>query len=337
MADDSSTGGMGSSGGTALGAIAGGIIGMGQGAINTNQNKKAQRRSYEMQRKLNEQGAELGLQMWKDTNYSAQIRELEKAGLSTGLIYGQGGAGGATTNAGSGGSAPSQAPANFELGMAMQGAQQMAQLELMKAQTNKTNAEAENIAGVEKENTIADTALKTMQTENQKLLNGITSETKEDVVATVKANYNKAEGEAAKAVAQGRYAEGTAKAESEKLQQEALNTIFQGEAIKAGTKLTQEQTRKIGEELAQGWEDLYQKARANDNQAGMVNIAGFNAKLNEILGKANIDIRQKELMIRGAEAFVNGIGGLKGKTTTTNSHTSSPTGETYHSSQTTTR
>ena len=34
--------------------------------------------------------------MWKDTNYSAQMEELKKAGLNPGLLYGMSG-GGATT------------------------------------------------------------------------------------------------------------------------------------------------------------------------------------------------------------------------------------------------
>ena len=31
------------------------------------------------------------LQMWKDTNFGAQRDEMEKAGLSVGLMYGNGG------------------------------------------------------------------------------------------------------------------------------------------------------------------------------------------------------------------------------------------------------
>ena len=41
--------------------------------------------------------------MWKDTNYAAQVEEMKKAGLSVGLMYGKGGAGGATTGAGAAG------------------------------------------------------------------------------------------------------------------------------------------------------------------------------------------------------------------------------------------
>ena len=37
------------------------------------------------------------LQMWKDTNFGAQRNEMEKAGLSVGLMYGNGGGSAAST------------------------------------------------------------------------------------------------------------------------------------------------------------------------------------------------------------------------------------------------
>ena len=40
------------------------------------------------------------LQMWKDTNFGAQRDEMEKAGLSVGLMYGHGGGSAASTAGG---------------------------------------------------------------------------------------------------------------------------------------------------------------------------------------------------------------------------------------------
>ena len=40
------------------------------------------------------------LQMWKDTNFGAQRNEMEKAGLSVGLMYGNGGGSAASTAGG---------------------------------------------------------------------------------------------------------------------------------------------------------------------------------------------------------------------------------------------
>ena len=57
-----------------------------------------------------EEQRKIQMQMWKDTNYAAQVEELKKAGLSIGLMYGKGGAGGTTTGAGATGVSAPQAP-----------------------------------------------------------------------------------------------------------------------------------------------------------------------------------------------------------------------------------
>ena len=46
---------------------------------------------------IKEEQRRMQMQMWEDTNYAAQVEQLKKAGLSIGLMYGKGGAGGATT------------------------------------------------------------------------------------------------------------------------------------------------------------------------------------------------------------------------------------------------
>lgn len=176
-APTASTGAVSSAGGTALGAIAGGLIGMGQGAINNNQNKKAQERSFKMQQALNRQAKELALQQWKDTNHSAQVRETKKAGLSVGLMY-EGGGGQGQTSTGSGGSAPSQAPANYDVGgMGIAGMQTMMQMKMMEAQIDKTKAETENLRGADRDNTIADTGVKTTVQKGNELANQLMGKT----------------------------------------------------------------------------------------------------------------------------------------------------------------
>lgn len=309
-APQTNTGAVSSAGGTALGAAVGGIIGMGQGAINNNQNKKAQQRAFNMQKDLNRQAKELALQQWKDTNASAQVREYKKAGLNIGLMYEGGGAGGQTAT-GSGGSAPNQQSAHYDvtggMGMGIMGSQQLMNMKLMEAQINKMNAEAENLRGVSRDNIIADTGLKQINTANQQILNEVQNKTIDETVMGIIANADKAQSEARTAQVGANVNENTEETQIKQIKQNAVNTALQAGAIKAGIKLTEEQTRKIGVELAQGWEELYQKARSNDNQKGMVNIAGFKAKLDEILGKANIDLRAKELMVRSAEAVMSGI------------------------------
>lgn len=94
------------------------------------------------------------LQMWKDTNFGAQRAEMEKAGLSTGLMYGNGGGQAASTAGGDGmqPSGPKMNPVEAALqqqAMGLQLKQIEAQNKLANAETTKTLAEANKIAGVD--------------------------------------------------------------------------------------------------------------------------------------------------------------------------------------------
>ena len=110
--------------------------------------------------KLGQQAADAeykrNLQMWKDTNYGAQTKEMEAAGLSKGLMYG-GGGGQATSTAGGDGMQPSGPRMNpveaalQQQALGMQLKQIEAQNKLANAETAKTLAEANKIAGVDTE------------------------------------------------------------------------------------------------------------------------------------------------------------------------------------------
>lgn len=94
------------------------------------------------------------LDMWKATSYGAQTREMEKAGLSKGLMYGNGG-GQAASTAGGGGMQPSGPKMNpveaalQQQAMGLQLKQIEAQNKLANAETAKALAEANKIAGVD--------------------------------------------------------------------------------------------------------------------------------------------------------------------------------------------
>ena len=94
------------------------------------------------------------LQMWKDTNFGAQRAEMEDAGLSVGLMYGNGGGQAASTAGGDGmqPSGPKMNPVEAALqqqAMGLQLKQIEAQNRLASAETAKTLAEANKIAGVD--------------------------------------------------------------------------------------------------------------------------------------------------------------------------------------------
>lgn len=94
------------------------------------------------------------LRMWKATNYGAQTKEMEAAGLSKGLMYGGGGGQAASTAGGDGmqPSGPKMNPVEAALqqqAMGLQLKQIEAQNRLASAETAKTLAEANKIAGVD--------------------------------------------------------------------------------------------------------------------------------------------------------------------------------------------
>ena len=94
------------------------------------------------------------LQMWKDTNFGAQRDEMEKAGLSVGLMYGNGGGSAASTAGGTATqpNAPKTNPVEVALqqqSLGLQLKQIEAQNRLANAEATKTIAEANKIAGVD--------------------------------------------------------------------------------------------------------------------------------------------------------------------------------------------
>lgn len=106
------------------------------------------RKAYERQRMLNQQGNEMQYDMWKKTNFPAQVGMMKEAGLNPAMMYGMGGAGGSTTGSQSGGSAPTGSAAGGNApqqpNMDMQNLLLGAQIENIKADTGLKQANAEN-------------------------------------------------------------------------------------------------------------------------------------------------------------------------------------------------
>lgn len=116
------------------------LVGAGLGLLLQGGQDRRQLRQQQALQNMQMKGA---LQMWKDTNYPAQMEQIKKAGLNPGLLYGMGGAGGATTGGISGGQAPHGG------GEALAMAQSTASMGLMKAQKDNLNANTEaTLAGI---------------------------------------------------------------------------------------------------------------------------------------------------------------------------------------------
>lgn len=145
-------------------------------------------RQYRYQTRLNTQGVEnskqltdynmtKNLEMWDKTNYEAQKAHMKGAGLNPALMYGMGGGGGTTANvaagSSSGGSAPSNSNSQGNAGMSMN----MAQMGLLKAQTENIQADTHNkeaqagVAEVQKPNVEQDTHKKWQETHKMEMDN----------------------------------------------------------------------------------------------------------------------------------------------------------------------
>ena len=88
-----------------IGKAAGSAFGLYQSNYANQKEDWNAKRQYERQRQLNQQGADLQMDMWNKTNYGAQLEHMKDAGLNPALMYGMGGGGGATTGSQGGGSA----------------------------------------------------------------------------------------------------------------------------------------------------------------------------------------------------------------------------------------
>lgn len=255
--------------------LAQGVLGGGLGSIFGNignnqqykQQEKLQALQIKGQKELTDYNTMKQLQMWMDTNYPAQVEQLKKAGLNPALLYGHGGGGGATASVTpgnvSGGNAENHASTIMQTAMGLNTAMQSAQIEALKAQTNKTNVEAAKIAGVDTTEAKGRIALmnldihfyqQTMDARIQELdrrIEKMTQEAREidqrvGITAdTREATVNKAQQDAIGA---------------------ALQNILIGENTKATTQQINESKARVGqmaeqikkwqEEIKQGWEGL---------------------------------------------------------------------------------
>lgn len=172
----------------AFGAGLGSIMGIGSSLFQQQQNRRNIKLQYKQQRELmglqtdyqkqlNAQGRDIQLQMWRDTNYPAQLEMLKEAGLNPGLLYGMGGAGGATTGGQTGGNAQGgQAPSAIPFELNLQNALLASQIKKTESEADLNKAREEKTAGVDTElakgtlnQLIADTKNKTLQGELIKL------------------------------------------------------------------------------------------------------------------------------------------------------------------------
>lgn len=290
--------------GAAAAGIAGGIQGLFQSAGLKRRYKYAKKMAdyeHDLQKQMNQYNAGLALQQWKDTNAPAQVEQLRKAGLSTGLIYGMSGAGGtASTNTGAGTHAGNMNLPNEEgfrfmgLEAGLQVAAQKAQIELTKAQKNNVEADTTKKLGVDTQQVLETIENLKSRTTNQNIQNSIDNlnkeikevekriaqETESDIVTKINAEKWKTIGEAESAEAKGEIDKETKEDIIEQIEQYTIEQSVRIASIKANINLTNAEIKQTYNAI----ENLKQNTEINWNQ---LNINEKEVKIKEELMKFN--------------------------------------------------
>lgn len=339
--------------GTAAGAIGGGILGLfsGGGGSRKDQEKLMDRAwGYEkegmaLQYGYNEQAAqntqERNKEMWDYTNFENQRKHLEKAKLSVGLMYGNGGTMQASSAGGNqeGVSAPKTNPVevavqNKALGIQLR--QVESQTALNAASAAKQMAEAEKIKGVDTQETKANIdnliAATNSEKERKNLIKQQTwTEVAQAEVLNSTADFNTAKKEEIKWQIEN-YKKGLKKMQEEiislkidnsykaqvlddQVKQAALMTA----QMTANLTKTQGDIQKIAAEIQKMGYDVAMKAEGNEIQWKQLEKGYEELMINLELGTENINIAYKELIVEalkgvaqaalGATAIKNALGG----------------------------
>lgn len=172
--------------GTAIGAIGGGLLGLfsGGGGSSYKDQKKLMEKAWEYEKEgmglqygYNEQMAQANQQrskdLWDYTNFENQRKHLENAGLSVGLMYGNGGTMQASTSGGQGQGVAGIKANPIEVAiqskaLGIQMKQMESQTALNAASAAKQLAEADKIKGVDTEQTKASIENLIAQTNSEK-------------------------------------------------------------------------------------------------------------------------------------------------------------------------
>lgn len=290
--------------GNAATGIIGGGLGLLLGGINDRRQLKQQQKLQDQQIAGNKEMANhmwrLQKEMWDATNYSAQVEHLKKAGLNAGLIYGMSGGGGVTTGSPSGTVSGATAPigggeAQALMGLGLQNQLMKAQKDLITAQTEKTQAEAEKIGGVDTQlgkaqienltattgNTKADTELKGIQTEIAKLDKRLKNDTLEDQIKIISWQTSKIIEEVNQIGIDNHLNQKLIETKIALAKKELLTVALQQAYIQASTEQTKRQTKEIDNDLYIKMAQLDLQSWGTEQGQQNTNIAERQQALNE--------------------------------------------------------
>ena len=321
--------------GTAAGAIAGGVLGLFSGDSGK-KDKKLMKQAWEYEKEgmglqyqynnqMAENNQERNKELWDYTNFENQRRHLEQAGLSVGLMYGNGGTMQASTSGGQGsgvqkpGNPTEAAIQSKALGIQMQ--QMQSQTALNAASAAKQMAEAEKIKGVDTDAVKASIDNIIAQTNNEEAKNGLiyaqkrAAEIEADLnnanieeigwnIKNIEKNLNMIDENITAAKINNEVAEATKANQIEMAQLNVLNAMKDAMLKESQSKLTEEQAKAIVAQIAQGWEGLdIQKG----GQTLQKTIAEWTNEREYTIGREKIDNQRMSsavgVMTKAGEVF----------------------------------
>ena len=312
------------------------IMGIGaaaMGAINANsaseQSWENQIRLMDIQAQLNRQNAKFNTgqakEMWNYTNFENQMKHIKTAGLSPGLIYGLGGAGGSSQGAGAANGVG--LPQDQSVGMGLRAqeiginmANAMSQIKLNESQANKNEAEANKISGVDTEAQKVTIDNLIAQTSNEKIRRGLilgqirvqdaeeelkragvdwtkskTDETKWNIKSLQKGIdklITEIKGTEYDNELKKRTIDNKVKESSLTLQNLMSEILLKG----SQKKVNEEQAKAIPAEILQGWEELTKKGKALIIQREQMETYVQDVLNRYELGKKGLDIEEQKLV-----------------------------------------
>lgn len=232
------------------------------------------------------------MDLWHKTNYSAQVEELNKAGLNPALMYKQGGAGGTTAaNTVNNTSASASRPMEIQqmIGLSLQNSLQKAQIENIEADTkgkeiDNTN---KNKDGVGFNNIKADTAVKEQDAAIKKVQATIANATIEESISMITTAAQKLHNEWEIAVTNNWVSQNTATLKVKQAEAELIKTGLENLMIKSNINLNKAKIIEISEGIKQKWVSL-----SLDERNTIVN------ELNQQNNKQNADTNQGMLKLQ---------------------------------------
>lgn len=233
--------------------------------------KRQDKRQVEQQGKLNDVNAKtakeladyeqaLKMKMWKDTNYGAQLKQAEMAGVSKAAVLGgngSGAGGGASVGSVGGGNAADAAAAQ---NAATNQAMSMAQIANLNANTKKTEVEAQNMGaeGIGGQNVQADTAVKQATAKIQEVAANVAKTTEYEAVRQIVGAANEQIEKAREQFNKAQVAEETQRAEIQKIQAEAAGELVKNSLMRSEIGKNAAQVNEISNSIKQKWAQVKQ-------------------------------------------------------------------------------